>query len=89
VEIEWCNVLDRKQIIWPHFPAGDVSFDLTTTICPCQVGHIRINGKIVDGEVKVVKNADGLFSSTAFLAFSETWVGPLNEKLGGDGISDR
>ena len=79
VEIEWSEVLDRKQILWPRFPAGDTVYDLTTVICPCRVGHIQINSKTVNGEVKVVKNAEGLFSSTAFLAFAETWVGPLDE----------
>ena len=83
-EIEWGEVLDRKQIIWPRFQAGETSYDLTTVICPCRVGHIRINSKTMDGEVKVVKNTDGLFSSTAFLAFAETWIGPLDEKQIGD-----
>jgi len=80
VEIEWGEVLDRKQVIWPRFPAGDAAYDLTTVICPCQVGNIQINDKTMDGEVKVVKNVDGLFSSSAFLAFAETWIGPLDEK---------
>ena len=79
VEIGWGEVLDRKQIIWPRFPTGDAAFDLTTVICPCRVGHIKINSETIEGEVKVVKNADGLFSSTAFLAFAETWIGPLDE----------
>ncbi len=80
VEIEWSEVLDRKQVIWPRFPAGDAAYDLTTVICPCQVGNIQINDKTTDGEVKVVKTVDGLFSSSAFLAFAETWTGPLDEK---------
>ena len=80
IEIEWKEVLDRKQIIWPRFPAGEVVYDLTTAICPCNVGHVQINSKTLDGDVKVVKNAEGLFSSTAFLAFAETWIGPLDEK---------
>jgi hypothetical protein len=77
IEMEWAEVLDRKQIIWPRFPAGSAAYDLTTVICPCRVGHIQINGKLTGGEVKIAQSADGLFSSTAFLAFAETWIGPL------------
>jgi hypothetical protein len=80
IELEWVEVLDRKQIIWPRFPAGETVYDLTTVICPCRAGHIQINGALTGGEVKLIQTADGLFSSTAFLAFAETWIGPLNEK---------
>lgn len=83
VEMEWGEVLDRKQIIWPQFPAGKAVYDLTTVICPCRVGQIQINDKLIEGEVKIVQTADGLFSSTAFLAFAETWIGPLDEKSEG------
>jgi len=80
VEMKWGEVLDRKQVLWPRFPTGDTVYDLTTVICPCRVGLIQINSKTVNGEAKVVKNTDGLYSSTAFLAFAETWIGPLDEK---------
>jgi hypothetical protein len=79
IEIEWAEVLDRKQIIWPHFPTGENTHDLTTVICPCQVGRIQINGEAVQGEVQTQQNAEGIFSSTAFLAFAETWVGPSDK----------
>ena len=80
VELEWVDVLDRKQIVWMKFPAGKATYDLTTVICPCRIGHMKINGNLIEGEVKIVQGADGLFSSTAFLAFAETWIGPLEEK---------
>ena len=79
VKVEWGDILDRKQVIWPRFPAGDAVYDLTTVICPCRVGHIQLNGKQIEGEVSVVQAADGKLASTAFLAFAETWVGPLTE----------
>lgn len=79
MEIEWSGVLDRKQIIWPQFPAGEAAYDLTTVICPCQMGHIQLNGKLLQGEIRKTQAADGQFSSTAFLAFAETWIGPLEE----------
>lgn len=83
VEIKWAEVLDRKQIIWSQFPAGHAVYDLTTVICPCRIGDIQINGKLTGGEVKISQTTDGLFSSTAFLAFAETWVGPMDKKVEG------
>ena len=77
VELTWMDLLDRKQVIWPGFPAGKKSYDLTTVICPCRMGQVRINENAIKGEVRVVAEADGYLSSTAFLAFSETWIGPF------------
>ncbi|HSK89193.1 MAG TPA: hypothetical protein VK880_12585 [Anaerolineales bacterium] len=80
IEIEWSEVLDRKQVIWPQFPAGKTVYDLTTVICPCQDGGIQINGKLMPGKIKTTQTATGAPSSTAFLAFAETWIGPLDKK---------
>jgi hypothetical protein len=80
VDIEWAEILDRKQVIWPQFPAGKVAYDLTTVICPCRVGRIQINDKLMVGEVKTARTAGGALSSTAFLAFAETWIGPLDKE---------
>jgi len=77
IKLEWVEVLDRKQVNWPGFPAGDATFDLTTVICPCKNGRIQINNNAVDGEVQTLKADDGFFRSTAFLAFAETWIGPV------------
>jgi hypothetical protein len=85
IELEWGEVLDRKQIIWQKFPAGRAAYDLTTVICPCRIGRVQINGNLIEGEVKVTQSAEGQFSSTAFLAFAETWIGPL--KVNEDGIA--
>jgi hypothetical protein len=79
VELEWSEPLDRKQILWAGFPAGEEAYDLSTVIRPCKVGAIQINGKGIDGEVKVTQNTEGIFSSSAFLAFAETWVGPVEK----------
>jgi len=76
IEIEWRNLLERKQILWPSFPAGEQAFDLSTAICPCRFGRIRINEEEVAGEV-IVQSENGKYSSSAFLAFAETWVGPI------------
>jgi len=79
IEIEWAEILDRKQIIWPNFPTGEYTHDLTTVICPCRTGHIQINAESIPGEIQTQQNAEGIFSSTAFLAFAETWVGPSDK----------
>ena len=76
IELTWADLLDRKQVIWPQFPAGDTTFDLTTVICPCRFGEIQINGQALAGEVKTAQATDGALTSTAFLAFAETWIGP-------------
>ncbi len=80
VELEWSEPLDRKQILWPGFPAGEEAYDLSTVIRPCKIGNIQISGKVIDGEVKVTQNAEGIYSSSAFLAFAETWVGPTEKE---------
>ncbi len=80
VELEWSEPLDRKQILWPGFPAGEEAYDLSTVIRPCKIGRVQINGKNIDGEVKVTQNAEGIYSSSAFLAFAETWVGPVEKE---------
>ncbi|RPJ23101.1 MAG: hypothetical protein EHM33_21895, partial [Chloroflexi bacterium] len=64
IEIEWSEVLDRKQVIWPQFPAGETAYDLTTVICPCRAGHIQINGERMPGEIKTTQTAAGAPSST-------------------------
>ena len=76
--VEWIDPLDRRAISWPGFPAGEQSFDLHNVICPCGVGTLSINGQMVDGKVKTGTRSDGYPSSSAFLAFAESWVGPLN-----------
>ena len=79
VELEWSEPLDRKQILWLEFPAGEDTYDLSTVIRPCKTGGIQINDKGIKGEVKVTQNAEGIYSSSAFLAFAETWVGPVEK----------
>src|SRR3954452_24081221 len=68
--------LDHKQICWPQFPAGPQAFDLTTVICPCRYATITLNGAPLLGEVQT-SEANGWPASSAFLAFAETWVGPV------------
>jgi hypothetical protein len=77
VEVAWEELLDQKYLNWPQFPAGSAAYDLTTVICPCRTGSVKLNGVAVPGEVQQGQSADGYPSSTAFLAFAESWVGPV------------
>jgi hypothetical protein len=76
VTVAWGELLDRKQLVWPGFPAGQAAFDLTTVICPCGEAQITVNGRPIAGVVRRGGEA-GAPSSSAFLAFAETWVGPV------------
>lgn len=78
IELAWSGPLDRKQIVWPGFPAGQATFDLTTVICPCASAGLRVDGRPIDGEVRLGESRDGHPTSSAFLAFAETWIGPLS-----------
>ncbi len=77
IEIAWGNILDRKQIIWPRFPAGPAEYDLTTVICPCGEGRVWLDGARLEGQAQMAQTAEGTTGSSAFLAFAETWIGPL------------
>ncbi|MCA9988147.1 MAG: hypothetical protein KDE59_27765 [Anaerolineales bacterium] len=77
VTVEWQTPLERKRIVWPAFPAGEAAYDLSTVICPCQAGQIWLDGAALAGAVRVGQAADGTPSSSAFLAFAESWVGPV------------
>jgi|CXWL01.1.fsa_nt_gi hypothetical protein len=78
IVVEWADLLDRKSLSWPRFPAGSQNFDLQNVICPCSSGIISINNSVVNGKVKISTLSNGHPSSTAFLAFAESWVGPFN-----------
>jgi hypothetical protein len=80
IVVEWLDPSDRKAISWPGFPAGEQSFDLQNVICPCGSGTLKIDDRVVNGKVKTGTRADGTPSSSAFLAFAESWAGPLNQQ---------
>lgn len=77
IELLWRDVREYQL---RHFPnnrefgvAGDRVYDVTTVICPCADGQIAIDGQLVPGVVRIDTNKEPAESS-AFLAFSETWV---------------
>jgi hypothetical protein len=77
ITLAWGKILDWKQVVWPRFPAGSAAYDLTTTICPCEEAQIAVDGVALAGQVRLAQTAEGTTASSAFLAFAETWIGPL------------
>lgn len=76
IALTWREPLDRKLILWPGFPCGGQRYDLSTVICPCAAADIVVDGRAVQGEVRATREGAAPQSS-AFLAFCETWVGPV------------
>jgi hypothetical protein len=73
IELVWRDVRDYQQMIVSEMAVGGRSFELATVICPCAEGAITIDGKPVQGEVRLTER-DGRPQSSAFLAFGESWV---------------
>jgi hypothetical protein len=74
IELVWREVLDRQLLQVANMALGPGHFDLATVICPCNAATVTIDDTPIPGEVRTSTNAAGLPSSSAFLAFSETWV---------------
>lgn len=80
IVVEWQDLVDQKLVLWPKFPAGEQAFDLSTVICPCRSGKISIDGTYLPGEAKTELTSAGHLTSTAFLAFAESWLGPVSSE---------
>jgi hypothetical protein len=74
IELVWREVIDRQLLQRSNMALGPGRFDLATVICPCNAATVVIDDAPVPGDVRLSTNADGLPSSSAFLAFAETWV---------------
>jgi hypothetical protein len=73
VEFIWWDVLEQQMVNRSDYQLGPNRWDLATVICPCASARILVQNEAVPGEPRV--NRDGAtVSSSAFLAFSETWV---------------
>lgn len=77
IELTWREILDRKLLNVPGFPCGDQRFDLSTVLCPCGSATLVVDGQAIEGEVRAQRDGEAP-QSAAFLAFCETWVGPLD-----------
>ncbi|RIK46851.1 MAG: hypothetical protein DCC58_01875 [Chloroflexi bacterium] len=74
IELVWSGVLDYQMVNRSDYALGPSRWDLATVICPCRSGHIFISsGTPLAGDVRVNESGERP-SSSAFLAFSETWV---------------
>jgi hypothetical protein len=77
IELEWAKILDWKRLVWLRFPTGPVAYDLATLICPCREAQALVDGVPIDGEAQIGQTSEGTTGSSAFLAFAETWIGPV------------
>lgn len=73
VEFIWWDVLDYQLVQRQDTQLGPGRYDLATVICPCANARILVQNETVPGEPRVNRAATPV-SSSAFLAFSETWV---------------
>ena len=80
IMLAWKDILDRKLLLWPDFQAGKKKYDLYTVIFPCRTSSISFNGVFPEGSAHTEKAGDGNTASSSFLAFSETWTGPVKNK---------
>lgn len=74
--LTWGDVLHRSLLLYPGFPCGGQLFDLSTVLCPCGAASLRIDGQLLAGEVRT-EQSGAVPHSSAFLAFCETWIGPV------------
>ena len=70
IELIWQEVLDTYQKM-NLTTLGGREFRVSNVISPCARGSISVNGKLAAGEAR---RQEGLNSSSAFLAFAESWV---------------
>lgn len=70
VELVWEDLFDAALETF-YNTSGPIPYDVSAVICPCVRATITVNGAPVYGEIRV---PSGPSASSAFLAFSETWV---------------
>jgi hypothetical protein len=73
VELVWWDVRDYQQVIGSAMTLGGRGWELATVICPCAEATITVDGRPVEGAVRLTER-DGRPQSSAFLAFAESWV---------------
>jgi hypothetical protein len=74
IELVWSDVRDRQQLIGSQRVLGAHSYELATVICPCGAATITVDDRPLSGDVRVRTGDNGRVSSSAFLAFAESWV---------------
>jgi hypothetical protein len=70
IELEWRDATEALHTVTTP-EVGGIQWEVTNVICPCTDAGVRVNGRVVTGEVGY---PEGWFRSSAFLAFAESWV---------------
>lgn len=70
LELFWYDRQDAALEVF-YNTSGPTPYDVSAVICPCQDARIVINTQTLNGEIH---RPDGASASSAFLAFSETWL---------------
>jgi hypothetical protein len=72
------DVLDRRAVSIDAFPLGEDKppHALTMALAPCASAQITVDGRRLDGRVKVGGPSDRP-SSSAYISHSETWRRPV------------
>jgi hypothetical protein len=79
IELLWGDVRLRQLfIIKDHNEGGfgkngDEHYDVYTNIFLCAKASIKLNGEALRGEIRTKQQGE-IFRSSAFMAFSETWI---------------
>jgi hypothetical protein len=84
IELLWREVFDAALEVFDN-RSGPEPYDVSAVICPCQAGRISVDGAPLRGDVRV---PDGPSASSAFLAFSETWVAREHEMEAAEADAD-
>lgn len=70
IELEWRDALDVFHAVTRPVVGGS-QWEVANVVLPCADGSMRVDGVAVSGEVH---QPEGDYRSSAFLAFTETWV---------------
>lgn len=70
IELLWRDALDVFQMA-ATATVGGQSYEVTNMVLPCAQASITVDGLLVPGEVR---QPQGRYRSSAFIAFCETWV---------------
>ena len=75
ISLTWYDFLDPFMLVNPAGSNPDRPLGVYSCFTPARNAQITINGQVVQGSVSLEMRGDRQ-SSTACLAWSETWVGP-------------
>jgi hypothetical protein len=80
IDLHWNNLRKPEYRTFPDLfgggfgVAGDEHYHVSNVIFLCEQGSISINGKLTSGAAQTRTTPEGRFSSSVFVALSETWI---------------